>query len=324
MPKNSRPHSRTAQSRRGQSRKGQSRTTPARTVNNRTSPSRAGGSRSASRRSPWRSGVIPVALVIALIVVFVLVKVTSSSPPASNNATGSTPAAPAVVKAVTTLSPTTFDAVGVPAGLTAPQAVTGSPPLLTKDGKPSIVYIGAEYCPFCATERWPLVIALSRFGKFTGLRATHSASGDVYPNTATFSFYGSKYSSQYLSFTSVELESNVVEGNSYRTLQTPTAQEQALFDKYDAAPYTSSPGSIPFLDFGDRFIVNGATYDPQVLQGKSMSEIAHALSDPTTEIAQGAVGTANLLTAAICRLTNDKPDSVCSSAAVRAAMGKVQ
>jgi len=32
-----------------------------------------------------------------------------------------------------------------------------------------VVYIGAEYCPYCAVERWPLIVALNRFGTLTNL-----------------------------------------------------------------------------------------------------------------------------------------------------------
>jgi hypothetical protein len=80
--------------------------------------------------------------------------------------------------------------------------------------------MGAEFCPYCAAQRWALVVALSQFGTFSGLTATHSTTTDVYPDTKTFSFYGSTYTSTSLDFTSVELESNQVSGNSYATLQT--------------------------------------------------------------------------------------------------------
>ena len=40
---------------------------------------------------------------------------------------------------------------------------------LTLNNKPEILYIGAEYCPFCAAERWSMIIALSRFGTFSNL-----------------------------------------------------------------------------------------------------------------------------------------------------------
>ncbi len=32
-------------------------------------------------------------------------------------------------------------------------------PALTSGGKPQIVYMGAEYCPYCAAERWAMVVA---------------------------------------------------------------------------------------------------------------------------------------------------------------------
>ncbi len=39
--------------------------------------------------------------------------------------------------------------------------------------------MGAEYCPFCAAQRWAMVNAFSRFGTFTGLTTTHSSSTDT-------------------------------------------------------------------------------------------------------------------------------------------------
>ena len=35
--------------------------------------------------------------------------------------------------------------------------------------KPIVVYIGADYCPNCAFMRWPLTVALLRFGNYSGL-----------------------------------------------------------------------------------------------------------------------------------------------------------
>ena len=60
--------------------------------------------------------------------------------------------------------------------------------------------MGAEYCPYCAAERWALVMALSKFGTFTDLQGTTSSATDTNPSTPTFSFYGSTYTSKYLSF----------------------------------------------------------------------------------------------------------------------------
>ena len=38
---------------------------------------------------------------------------------------------------------------------------------LTVNGTPEVLYMGADYCPFCAATRWGLVLALMRFGNFT-------------------------------------------------------------------------------------------------------------------------------------------------------------
>ena len=162
------------------------------------------------------------------------------------------------------VSPATLDSVGSPAGVVPPSTVGGSGAILRgADGKPVVTYIGAEYCPYCAAERWGLAVALSRFGTFSHLSGTHSASADVYPNTQTLSFYGSSYSSPYVDFQPVEEATNQQVGGSYQALQTPTAAQSSLLTTYDAA------GSIPFLDIGNKYVITGASYSPQVLQGLS-------------------------------------------------------
>jgi len=68
-----------------------------------------------------------------------------------------------------------------------------------------------------------VVVALSRFGTFTNLGVTSSASNDVYPNTPTLSFHGATYNSQYLSFTGVETTSNKVVNRQLRPAGHPDA-----------------------------------------------------------------------------------------------------
>jgi hypothetical protein len=167
--------------------------------------------------------------------------------------------------------------------------------------------MGAEYCPYCAAERWPMVVALSRFGTFSNLGATESSTvnGEVFPGTKTFSFYRSGYSSPYLVFTPVETQSNQPSGNGYGTLQQPTAAQQKLLQQYDTPPYTQSSGG------------------PQVLQGQSMAAIAGSLSDPSNPIAKNIDGTANILTASICQLTNNQPGQVCNTPTIAAAKAKL-
>ena len=180
-----------------------------------------------------------------------------------------------------------------------------------------MLYVGAEYCPYCATERWAVAVALSRFGRFTGLGQTASSPSDVYPSTATLTFHGATYSSSYLSFTGKELQSNKVVNGTYATLDTLSVAQDALVTKLNKG------GGIPFIDMGGKYTISGATYDPGVLKGKTHAEIAAALSDPTSAIAKGADGSANVITAAICVSTKDKPAEVCTSAGVKAAAAKL-
>ena len=107
-----------------------------------------------------------------------------------------------------------------------------------------MLYIGAEFCPYCAELRWSMAVALSRFGAFTTpLRGIHSSSTDVDPSTATLTFYKAGYTSKYLTFTPVENEKV-----NHSLLQATTPQQQAIWDKYDANSY-------PFIDFGNKHIV---------------------------------------------------------------------
>jgi hypothetical protein len=195
---------------------------------------------------------------------------------------------------------TIFGQVGDGSATPAPTPISDAP--LVSDGHPEVLYIGAEYCPYCAAERWALVLALSRFGQFSDLGSTTSASDDVEPDTSTFTFRGASYASDVLSFTGVE-----VQDREKQPLESLTPDEQAIQDRVD------TNGSIPFLDIGGRDVLTGANYDVGVLQGKSMDEIADALSDPSSPISQAVVGAANQITSAICQVTGGLPASVCGA-----------
>ena len=285
-----------------------------------TRQQRIAAQRAAARRAEIRNRILivsgSVVVIIAVVLAFVLVKVNSHGKSATSSANGPTGTALAtVVKNTTTVPASTLDSVGAGSGVTGlPKAITGSP--LTSGGKPEMLYMGAEYCPFCAAERWGMVVALSRFGTFKNLSTTHSASGDEFPNTATWTFDKSSYTSKYLTFSSVEMQTNKLasDGQSYTTLQTPTAAQNALLAKYDAPPYvaSSSKGAIPFIDIGNKYMISGSSFSPQILQGKTWSQIATALKDPSSPIAKAIDGTANYITAAICKTTGNQPASACT------------
>jgi hypothetical protein len=260
-----------------------------------------------------------VLVVLALVVVLVVVKLTSDSGGTTTAVSGAAPAS--VVSKVTGVPASTLDEVGVGSVQAAPQQIKA--PALTADGKPKILYVGAEYCPFCAAERWPVVVALSRFGTWQGLGATASAHNDVFPDTQTLSFHGATYTSDVLAFTGVETRSNQVQGNQYKPLDTLSAEDQKTFDTWDKPPYAQNEGGIPFIDIGGKYVSSGASYSPDVLKGLTRAQIAAALDDPNDKVAQAVVGAANVLTAAICRITDNKPSDVCTSAGVRTAMQRL-
>ncbi len=250
-----------------------------------------------------------VVLVAALVVVFA-----TRNPPGP----GAKGSAAAIAKA-TSVPASTLEQIGVPSGTRAPSTLPPGTPPVTTDGKPVITYVGAEYCPFCAAERWPMVVALSRFGTFSNLGTTTSAPPpEVYPNTPTFSFHGSSLASDHLVFSSVETATR-----DRTPLDTPTAQQEQLLRTYNTTRYVGSDGSIPFVMIGNRYAWVGASYDLSVLNGLSFDEIANQLNDPNSEVAKAIDGAANQITAMICQTTGNQPSAVCSAPYIQQAQANL-
>ena len=262
-------------------------------------------------------GVLAViAIIIGVFVIF--------SNQQSGSPSGPTQASSQVFKAVTNVDPNVLATVGTGGVQNPLHTVKGPPPILVgPTGKPQFLYVGAEYCPYCAAERWGVVVALSRFGTFSKLYQTTSSSNDVYPSTPTFTFYpghygGSFYTSKYIDFVPVETLGNVQDtSGNYTTLQTPTTQQQNLLNTYDVSPYTTQAGSIPFIDIANQYIMTGASYSPQDLQSLQWQAIATNLSDPTSTVGRDILGTANYMTAGICMRTHQQPGSVCNTEVIQ-------
>ena len=275
------------------------------------------------RPSPTVLGIGAIALVIVVVLVIVLIGVNKS--PGKQINVGTRTAAPAsLVAQVTSVPESVFAKVGLPAEIiNYPKKVTGHAPL-TDPGMPEMLYIGAEYCPFCAAERWSMVMALSKFGTFSGLKLTNSSVSDFAPDTATFSFYGSSYTSKYLVFKPNEVATNEPAAsnascnvNTYACLETITQAESTLLQNLGG-------GSFPFMDFGNKSMQAGAGFEdqPLALEGLTAAQIAPYLSQPTSAIAKAEDGSANYLTGAICAMTGNQPANVCSAPYVKAAQKK--
>jgi hypothetical protein len=251
-------------------------------------------------------------VVLVVVAVLIVIKLSSSSPSDAGAGSPTGTALPAKVAAqITSVPASTLAKVGAGATVAGTiKAVTDTP--LTSNGKPEVLYIGAEFCPFCATERWAVAVALSRFGTFSPLHGIHSSATDTPASIPTVTFYKSTYTSKYLAFTPVE----TTEVDKTKTLQTPTSAQSALWQKY-------TQQGIPFVDFGNKYVISGASYNYQVLQGKTWAQIAADLQDPSTDIAQGADGAANQITAAICKLTSNQPATVCASPLITSLQSKL-
>jgi hypothetical protein len=269
-----------------------------------------------------------VGLVVVIVVVLVIVKVTTSSTNTSYTATTSAPAS--VVQDVTNIPASVYNTVGVNSPqvpVSAPTILKNQPPMTLAGKSPAMLYYGAEYCPFCAAERWGMTAALSRFGTWSGLKTTASSHTDVYPDTHTFSYHGATFTSPYITFHGIEQFSNIPTTNAssgFTTLDTPTAEEQAILTKYSSSKYNpnaSTQGGIsfPFVDINNLALISGASFSPGILAGQTWSQIAGGLSDPTNPATQAIVTTANYISAAICASTKGAPASVCQSPGVQAA-----
>lgn len=257
-------------------------------------------------RGPWGLG-LAAASIVAVVAALVLAGRATSSP--SSAASAERPAPASIVAAVTGVSDPVAAAVG-DGGVAEPlRPLPPSTPVLRgPDGKPEVLYVGADYCPFCAAERWSLIVALGRFGRFTGLHLTTSASDDVFPDTPTFSFHGSTYSSPYLDFVAVETETR-----DRQPLESLTPQQQQLFDSYDVPPYAATAGGIPFVDLGNQLVASSSGFSPGLLQGLSWEDVVSRLARADTPQTRAIVGNANWITAALCRLTDARPATVCSA-----------
>jgi Domain of unknown function (DUF929) len=267
-----------------------------------------------------------VGLVIVVVAVLVIVKVVSSGSSSPGAYTPVTPAPADVVHDVTNIPASVYNQIGVTSPtvqVSPPTIVHGQPPLKIDGQTPAMLYYGAEYCPYCAAERWAITAALSRFGTWSNLKITASSHTDVDAETNTFSYRSATLTSPYITFKGIEAVSNVPNSSGYyNALMVPTKQEYAVVTKYESPTYL--PGSngqigFPFVSINNLAIIGGPSYDPTVLAGQSWQQIASGLSNPDNPATQAIVTTANYISAAICASSKDAPASVCDSPGVKAA-----
>lgn len=250
----------------------------------------------------------------------------------------SAPAKPATdmaaIRTLTSIPAAVFDAVGT-GGEAPPFALAAGQPPLRRDGLPVVVYVGAEYCPYCAVLRYSLVAALSRFGTFSNL--AESASGPNDGDISTVTFARARYRSPDVAFTGIETADRFG-----KVLTRPPAWVAALTQTYDGDASTGTPSrfaagrwtqpGIPFLDVANHALLAGAPASLAAVVssgaltngGPGFAAITRSLAHPRSATGQaiGAtsfIATANYISAAVCRANGGRPTAVCASTGVRAA-----
>lgn len=250
------------------------------------------------QRMQWSIGI--VVLVVAAVVVLVLVK------SSKGDSTTSYAATPAPTSISEDLAAVPLEAIAAAYAANPPQnpvKPNPNPADLAEGDKPEVLYIGAEFCQYCAGERWALNVALSKFGEFSDLQLITSSGLDV----PTLAYVGSKYTSDHVVFNPIELQDQQGE-----PLEDATEEEMELFR-------TLGGGSFPFIDFGGKAFQQGGSVDIDVLIGKSQADIAAALakstaSDTDPNSVPGSVNAAaGEFIRTICEQTGEQPADVCKA-----------
>lgn len=284
----------------------------------REDPAPAPATRNRTAQFAWWAVVI-ISIAVVVLVIYALTRSTEQEDVAHPAPTG-----PGVLSALASVPRATFDAVGgtpPPSVAMVPPTVVRDQPPLTADDKPEVLYVGSDFCPFCAVERWPLVVALSRFGHFGLLHNMQSAPLSAFPSIQTFTFTGTSYTSRYLTLTGVELYSDGTDADGVFTrIGALTAQQLALIDRYRNAGSTGAlPGSYPFVDIGNKTVTSSAAFSPGLLMHLSQATIVGDLAAAQGPAGQAIVAAANQLSAGICLATGQQPVRVCASEGVRSA-----
>jgi thiol-disulfide isomerase/thioredoxin len=185
-------------------------------------------------------------------------------------------------------------------------------PLNRPSGKVLVFFMGAGFCPFCAAERWPLIYALERFGRWEGLAVDKSAGADEkYLNLSTYNFAKSKYLSEYIEFIGRETADR-----NFEPLQELSSEDYDILDTYNPDQI------IPFLMIDGQFVQVGAGYSPQLLEGLTHDQIK--LEIEKTESATGKAIRAEIdnISALVCKATRVSVP-YCNSENIKNLMSKI-
>lgn len=163
-------------------------------------------------------------------------------------------------------------------------------------------FMGAGFCPFCASERWAIVRALSNFGSWQDLVDTASAEHDErYLNIPTVNFANAKYASSNVEFVGCETADR-----NFEPVQELDERDYEILDAFNPDQI------IPFLLIDGQFMQVGSGYSPQLLEGMDHAKVKAELANPASSIGKTIRGEADNITALICKSIGGKA-TVCDS-----------
>ena len=163
---------------------------------------------------------------------------------------------------------------------------------MKKSGKLFVFFMGTEYDPYCAAERWAIVRALQKFGQWSGLKQTISAAKDEpFLNLPTYDFTEATYVSPHIEFVARETKDR-----EFKPLQKLLKTEEKIVRKFD------SEKQIPFLLIGGRFVQVGAGFTPKIFIGHTFRQTETEMKKLESEIRKTIDDEANIISALLCFL----------------------
>ena len=161
---------------------------------------------------------------------------------------------------------------------------------IRRGGKIFVFFLGAEFCPYCAAERWAVVRSLQKFGQWDGLKQTISAARDQpFLNLPTYDFTKATYNSPHIEFVAREIKDR-----EFKPLQKLLKTEEKIVRKHN------SKKEIPFLLIGGRFMQVGSGFPPKIFIGHTFRQTETELKKVESEIRKTIDEEANVISALLC------------------------
>jgi thiol-disulfide isomerase/thioredoxin len=179
-------------------------------------------------------------------------------------------------------------------------------PLKHSSGKSLIFFMGAGFCPYCASERWAIVRALYNFGSWQGLLETTSAEHDEkYLSIATLDFSRAKYTSDCVDF----IGRQTLDRN-FELLQELTEKDYEIIDTYNPDQI------IPFLLIDGQFMQVGSGYSPKLLQGMDHTKVKVEIENYASPLGNAIKTETDNITSLICKSIAGRAN-ICNSEDVK-------